>query len=201
MRGPSRVHLAKLLAKLDSRNYQGHKDLVLCDPTSSFLDSNTSSPVSIDPAPPSAEDRPIIWRPAVVQLLLRHPDICLRILPQWWWGAGAVKPTGLITVRMPTFKQDMYNNQVPFAIKPTAPIIGRLQDGSFKTSEHQEYPDAFCKALASSFLHRLQRQYRNGLCAERTAELPTEVTQWLLEARDTSSEIRAEARWLPDFQG
>ena len=153
------------------------------------------------PAPPSDMNRPTIWRSAMVQLLLQHPDVCLHVLPQWIWGAGAVKPTGLITVRLPTFKKDMYDNQLPYAIKPTAPIIGRLRDGSFRTSEHKEYPDVFCRALASSFLSRMKHHHRNGMCVERSAELPPEVFDWLLEAKRASSNIRAEAQWLPDFQG
>ena len=153
------------------------------------------------PAPPADGNRPTIWRSALVQLLLQHPDVCLHVVPQWLWGAGAIKPTGLITVRLPYFKKDMYDNQVPFAIKPTAPIIGRFKDGTFKTSEHKEYPGAFCKALAFCFLNRLKHDYRNGKCTERSEALPEEVHKWFLEARGASTEIRAEAQWLPDFQG
>ena len=153
------------------------------------------------PAPPADGNRPTIWRSALVQLLLQHPDVCLHVVPQWLWGAGAIKPTGLITVRLPYFKKDMYDNQVPFAIKPTAPIIGRFKDGTFKTSEHKEYPGAFCKALAFCFLNRLKHDYRNGKCTERTEALPEEAHEWFLEARGASTEIRAEAQWLPDFQG
>ena len=153
------------------------------------------------PSPPSDMTRPTIWRSAMVQFLLQHPDVNLHVVPQWLWGAGAIKPTGLLTARLPTFKRDMYDHQVPGAIKPTAAIIGRFKDGTFKTSEHKEYSDGFCRALAASILLRLKHHHRNGMSFEQNATLPQEVHEWLSYAKQASAEIRAEAHWLPDFQG
>ena len=153
------------------------------------------------PAPPRDLLRPTIWRVTIIQLMLKHPDVDLHVLPQWLWGAGAIKPTGLITIRMPSFKKNMYDHQKADAIRPSAPIIGRFQDGSFKTSEHKEYPSAFCRALAASTLHQLKHAHRNGSCIERTVELPADATEWLRFAAKASTDIRAEASWLPDYQG
>lgn len=44
--------------------------------------------------------RPTIWRAGLTELLRGHPDARLQRICQCEWGAGAVKPTGLLGLRM-----------------------------------------------------------------------------------------------------
>lgn len=57
----------------------------------------------------------------------------LHEISQWRFGATSIKPTGLMTLRMPRFLGDLYAHADPQAERPTAPAIGVDADGRFRT--------------------------------------------------------------------
>ena len=153
------------------------------------------------PALPDDPARASIWRAAITEFFLRHPDVTLHTLPQWIWGATAVKPTGLLTLRLPKFKQVMFTHRTPDACKPETLAIGKNQDGTYKTSAHKEYPRDLCKAFAAVLIDAIMEERRVGNLSRAEPQLPPPTREWLTEVRQAGSEIRSNAGWLPDFQG
>ena len=54
--------------------------------------------ISEHPGEPQDPNLPSIWRTAILQLLMKHPQIRLHRVAQWRWGATVYKPTGLLAV-------------------------------------------------------------------------------------------------------
>lgn len=151
------------------------------------------------PAPPKDVDRPSIWTSSVIQLLLGLPDLVLHCVAQYHWGAGAVKPTGLLVWDMPFFRKDLYRFALSDVVKPQTAAIGIDSTGQFRTARHKEYPGLFCRALAFSVTQQFDRFLREG----RTRHGPSDgidLDEWIRNAAQSSSEIRTGAQWLPDFQ-
>ena len=106
--------------------------------------------ISEHPAPPRDATRPSIWTSPWLQVLRQHPELKLHITPQWPFGAGVPKPTGLLALRLPMLRKSLYSHADPDAVRPKEVAIGRKSDGSFKTSEHKEYPSRFCAGLTQA---------------------------------------------------
>ena len=94
----------------------------------------------------------------------------------------------------------MYRRQLPEVTRPTQVAIGKGPDGLFKTSALKEYPEPFCAAIAGAIIDELYRRNRSSLC---TPVDPPEddLVQWVIEAEKLCGQIRADATWLPDYQG
>eukprot|EP00438_Fugacium_kawagutii_P006589 Skav203063 [mRNA] locus=scaffold4669:131007:131771:+ [translate_table: standard] len=56
------------------------------------------------PAPPVKTERPSVFTYALTDILKQHPDIHIDIYNQWMWRSKAVKPTGIIRLRVPQLK-------------------------------------------------------------------------------------------------
>ena len=110
------------------------------------------------------------------------------------------KPTGLLTLRMARFAQSMYRRQLPDAKRPSQVAIGKGPDGQFMTSALKEYPEPFCAALAGAIIDELQKRNSSHLCATCAPPDP-DLVQWVGEAEALCGRGRAEATWLPDYQG
>eukprot|EP00435_Cladocopium_sp_Y103_P058707 s857_g20.t1 len=122
--------------------------------------------ISEHPAKPLDSSRPSVWTSSIVELLLTHPSATLSHVAQYRWGAKAIKPTGLLHYNLPYFLRDLYAQQDVNAQKPTIAAIGKDAEGRYRTSQHKEYPDRFCKGLAFSVIKALsevQRQTRYRL--------------------------------------
>ena len=130
-----------------------------------------------------------------MELLLKHPDLQLHIVPQWPWGSSAIKPTGLVALRLPWFLKDLY------ARRPSNPAIGKHSDGSFKTAAHKEYPEGLCRALAAAIIRPMTTECRAGRFSPSAVNLTPDTSSWLEIAKTDSAVIREHAQWLPDFQG
>ena len=157
--------------------------------------------ISEHPAPPRDTTRPSIWTSPWLHVLRQHPDLRLHITPQWPFGASVPKPTGLLALRLPRFMRSLYRHAEPGAVRPNAVAIGRKSDGSFRTSEHKEYPSRFCAGLAQAVTDFLDHNLSTG----RTRLVPPqgvdfELHRWISEAREACAEIRQGAVWLPDYQ-
>ena len=153
------------------------------------------------PARPDDPTRASIWRAAITEFFLKNPDAVLHTLPQWIWGASAIKPTGLLTLRLPHFRKVMFAHRTPNAVKPQTLAIGKHADGSFRTSSHKEYPSDLSKAFAAVLLDAITLARREGRCNDAAPSLPLETIEWLTEVQKAGSQIRTTAQWLPDFQG
>jgi len=157
--------------------------------------------VSEHPAPPRDTSRPSIWSSPWLQVLRQHPDLKLHVTPQWPFGAGVPKPTGLLALRLPSFRRSLYCHADPEAVRPKEVAIGRKADGSFKTSEHKEYPSRFCAGLAKAITDFLDHSLRTGR-AHHVQPQAGDCTlhRWINEAKEACAEIRQGAGWLPDYQ-
>eukprot|EP00435_Cladocopium_sp_Y103_P038045 s36_g10.t1 len=154
--------------------------------------------ISEHPAKPLDATRPSVWTSAIVELLLTHPSATLSHVAQYRWGAKAIKPTGLLHYNLPYFLRDLYAQQDVHAQKPTTAAIGRDAEGRYRTSQHKEYPDRFCRGLAYTVIQALtavQRQSRFRVVGPLTAN----VEAWIQGASTASSKIYRSS-WLPDFQ-
>ena len=95
----------------------------------------------------------------------------------------------------------MYKRQLPNAEKPQKVAIGRDEvTGEFKTAVLKEYPAAFSNALAGVIADQF------AIAALRVSfsisDMATpESEAWLQDALVSCKAIRANAQWMPDFQG
>ena len=154
--------------------------------------------VSEHPARPRDDTRPSVWTSAIIEILLKHPSIQLTHIAQYRWGASAVKPTGLLHYNMPTFCRDLYSASDPSACKPTEVAIGRDSSGQFRTAQHKEYPDRFCRGLALTLV-----QFLSGVEQRKKFEVrhcpDAQLLDWIrLAAMSCSAFTRGS--WLPDYQ-
>eukprot|EP00435_Cladocopium_sp_Y103_P066007 s750_g28.t1 len=154
--------------------------------------------ISEHPAQPSDPSRPSIWSSALIQVLMQHPEAKLSTVPQFLWGATAVKPTGLLHFRLPHFCRDLYSKADPHAVRPHVAAIGRDETGRFRTAQHKEYPDRFCCGIATALISALSHAERSGMT--RGVILPPSLLCWTQEAAQASTAISLNT-WLPDYQG
>jgi len=152
------------------------------------------------PGVPRQPHHPSIWRSAILNLFRQHPDVRFHEIGQWRFGAASVKPTGLLTLRMPYFIGDLFSHADPHAERPTTAAIGVDDAGLFRTAIHKEYPCRLSAGLAQAIAAQLQRQCRDRL-VRSTCALPPPLVTWIKEVAANCAAIRSEATWLPDYQG
>ena len=158
--------------------------------------------LSEHPAPPSDVSKASIWTSAIIQLLLQHPDIHLRVFNQWQWGAPVKKPTGLMSLRLPRLAASMYACVDAEALLPKDVAIGKERDGHFKTAVCKEYPKRFSQGLAKAVIDQLCTEWRHGtgqFSLLSIHDLPT--TTWLQDALLECTTIFSNSTHLPDYQG
>ena len=152
------------------------------------------------PGIPLQEIHPSVWRSALSKLFRQHPDVVLHEIAQWKFGAATVKPTGLMTLRLPFFIRDLFSQADETAVRPKAHAIGVDATGAFRTACHKEYPPRLSAGIACAVAHQLQRNIRAR--SVRTTDGPaTSLVQWIHDVAHECSHIRSEATWLPDYQG
>ena len=156
--------------------------------------------LSEHPAAPQDSSRASIWTSGVLRILRQHPDIHLHTLPQYLWDATVVKPTGLLALNLPRFRQTMFARANMQNTRPQSAAIGQHADGSFKTAEHKEYPGRFCDALAYTLVTHLKDATKVGRLFDADI-CSAEALSWCQQLVQYSSRIRDDAVWLPDFQG
>lgn len=157
--------------------------------------------LSEHPAPPTDPDKASIWTSAIIQLLLAHPDISLRIFNQWQWGAPVKKPTGLMSLRLPFLGRSMYACADGAATFPTEVAIGKDAQGQFKTAVCKEYPPLFSQGIAKAVIDQLCTDFRAGV---QPCNLPNDdqfLREWLREALLDCTVIHQHSTHLPDYQG
>eukprot|EP00435_Cladocopium_sp_Y103_P031350 s1240_g7.t3 len=122
------------------------------------------------PSEPSEDDRPSIWRLALVHLLLQLPGVASFTLAQGLLGARTPKPTRLLTVNMPDLPRCIQQHRISPDL-PKRIAIGRQDDSSWATAGLKEYPPAFNKALAECFISNFLRRSSDPLASTDEAFL------------------------------
>ena len=151
------------------------------------------------PAPPSDPARVSIFRTPIYKLMLQLPEINLRVILQQLWGAGAVKPTGILTLRIPFFFASM-NKWKAEVCATVEPAIGRNKDGSFKTASLKEYPERLSQGFAQCTVDVLQRVSQTGSWRQGSVSAAP-LMEWCEKALQATEGIQEDAVMLPDYQG
>ena len=103
-----------------------------------------------EPAGPDKQDLPSIWKTAVLRILLDFfPQFEVVTIQQWKYGACGVKPTSFLFANN-CLRQWLPQWEIPAAMKPLTPLIGKGTDGNFRTTAAKEYPRQLNAALAYS---------------------------------------------------
>eukprot|EP00438_Fugacium_kawagutii_P007639 Skav207582 [mRNA] locus=scaffold2931:206770:211794:- [translate_table: standard] len=103
-----------------------------------------------DLAPTSAS----IWKLPLVAFLQRMPAVELRLVNQGYYGSESLKPTCLLTVRLPGLARHLREWRT-CTVAPQLTSTGRQEDGSFRTAKLKEYAPAFCAAMAGAIADAL----------------------------------------------
>ena len=164
--------------------------------------------VSEHPAAPADLARPTVWRAGLTELLLRHPDVRLQTICQYEWGAPSVKPTGLLSLRVPGLIGALRTAVIPHVKKPQLAAIGCNEAGAFRTAMLKEYPPKLCQGLAWAFVKHLRAALRGGRTRavnrgnEAAGPLMEvgEMYGWVAEVAEVGKTIRSDASILPDHQ-
>lgn len=152
------------------------------------------------PGTPQQAHHPSIWKSSIMRVLRQHPDVRFHEIGQWRFGATSVKPTGLLTLRLPYFLKDLYEHADAAARRPTAHAIGLDAEGAFRTSCHKEYPPRLSAGLANVVGSQLLRTMRMKQ-VRATTEVPLPLARWVTDVNRDSTVVRAAKSWLPDYQG
>ena len=148
------------------------------------------------PAPPLQQERPSIWRTAIVRLLCGYGmPFRQYTFQQWRHGALGVKPTTLLYANV-AIPQIFAANEQNHLERPTTHLIGRAADGSYRTAIAKEYPPGMNRSFAESFWQRIQFRFQRQGFFDRTAEFP----QLAKELAQTSALIMQGQRVMPDYQ-
>ena len=108
------------------------------------------------PSLPFDDQKPSIWKTALLLLLTRRPNALFftKSLHQWRYGSPGVKPTTFLCANI-SIDRPLSECIIPGISKPVTSLIGRHSDGSFKTSAAKEYPSALNRAISLSFLDKV----------------------------------------------
>eukprot|EP00435_Cladocopium_sp_Y103_P063983 s156_g25.t1 len=115
------------------------------------------------PGLPRQKHHASVWKSAIVQLFRQHPDIVLHEIAPWRFGANTVKPTGLLTLRMPFFLRGLHHHAVADARRPVAHAIGVDAEGQFCTVTKN-----ILKAYQLSLLIAVSQELLRSFRARRT---------------------------------
>ena len=141
---------------------------------------------------PYAEDFASVWRSGILCLLLRGGAPFRRTtIQRWRYGAEGVKPTMLL----------YSNGSLPKALaaceladvtKPTGSLLGRDENGCFRTAKAKEYPSALSRAFAHFFSERLPRLTTPGVEYAAHPEI--------FEFIEHSARLDSGGHMMPDYQ-
>lgn len=134
--------------------------------------------------------------------LRQHPSTKLNIINQWEWHAEAVKPTGLLCLRLPHLIWSMRSVPDLATQRPTTLTVGKGPDGRFRTACLKEYPAKLSEALARSFTEQLSKDLRCGLWRRvALTEADGAMWRWVKDTAEAGMQNSMLSSWLPDFQG
>eukprot|EP00438_Fugacium_kawagutii_P029481 Skav216936 [mRNA] locus=scaffold546:205202:205933:- [translate_table: standard] len=132
-----------------------------------------------------------IWRTALLYLIVEVYGLGRTFtFSQYLLGAGGCKPTTLLyqNFNLPGLMATYLRHDLP---RPGTALIGRAQNGTFRTMVAKEYPSLMCQALAAM------------LCADLTAVPATGATaEWcsIFRAFESQSAQISGRTIRPDYQ-
>ena len=101
-----------------------------------------------EPKGPEGPELPSIWKTAVIEMLLRFfPQFQLYTIQQWRYGARCIKPTTFLYANT-AVDQHLPLWELQDAMKPSLALIGKQEDGSYRTAIAKEYPSRLNAGLA-----------------------------------------------------
>ena len=128
-------------------------------------------------------------------MLRTLPEVTLHVIQQCEYGAKAVKPTGLLSLRIHSFWRSMERWRSPTPQEEIQPKIGRYRDGTFRTSELKEYPTGLSWSLAQCIVDSLRTTLRLGQL-RTNPPLDDSLRAWCDDAISAASIIRVDAPCL-----
>ena len=180
---------------------QGSQFFLQCIQALAWMLVTGGSFVGEHPWKPLLDWRPSIWTSPIVELLMRHPSVKLWNMPQWHWGCGVPKPTGLLAAHLPMFGSSMFGRRLSGVTRPHAVAIGRDSSGKFRTHDFKEYPAPFCAALAGALMDRFSQCHRTRQTRVSSSEVDAALVNWVENAARACADLNSLAQILPDYQG
>ena len=115
--------------------------------------------------PAEAEHRadvPSSWRLPILVRLMGMPGVLFHRIDQCQFGQSAKKPTGLLTVHVPSMRRKL--REMPHRGRCThrahaSVLEGRASNGEWNTSRAKTYPSAMCRFLAECVHEESARQF------------------------------------------
>ena len=161
---------------------------------------NGGSAILEHPAEPNKEGRPSVWKTGLVKLLLNSSLFNKHAFAQFRFGSPGVKPTTFLYGGMPRLPQVMRAHEDHRITKPTAPLIGRMATGAFRTSAAKEYPGPLCAAMAACIMDQISAPSfsHDAVAPERLSPHMVELLNSLHLACSNIDDGRS---FLPDYQG
>ena len=123
------------------------------------------------PAQPPKPESVSIWQVEEAQILREAPCSDQLAFHQSIHGAESKKPTSILVVRMQKIRKYIFKNQLgEEESKGLLTLLGKDENGKFKTARAKEYPPSLNKAIAMTISEHLEDAHHFGEEAEQ--EMP-----------------------------
>jgi hypothetical protein len=127
-----------------------------------------------------------IWRIAYIGWLRVSRAVELLTFNQRAHRQRGLKPTSLLTLRLPTLSKYIHTRQLPEKYQldkqTDAPLRGKDSQGVWRTSAAKEYPQSMCVALAKGFYDTSRVHYWTGISSDGEEEDEEEEFQQHLQS-------------------
>ena len=80
------------------------------------------------------------------------PGVKAHDIQQRHVGQDAVKPTRLLSIRAPSLQESLEQGKTHGNVL-CRPLVGRDENGHYRTARAREYPAALCRAMAEALLN------------------------------------------------
>ncbi|CAE8628718.1 unnamed protein product, partial [Polarella glacialis] len=103
---------------------------------------------------PRQDIAPSIWKLDETKLLAGADSSEILTFNQSIHGSVGSKPTSLLCLRLPTLRYYVRRAQCDFVpcVRRPGGLIGRADDGSWRTAPAKEYPPSLCRAIARAMV-------------------------------------------------
>ena len=143
-----------------------------------------------------------IWRTETHRCYhMQFPGATILHVPQWQFGASAIKPTALRFLGLPGISRAFWAQRDVEYTKPVTTLHGYDYNArSFTTAKAKEYPAHFSRAIAVSMVISLaDRWRREGATIVDFSQLGERDCMWLDAIEAASSRYQAHG-FCPDYQ-
>eukprot|EP00438_Fugacium_kawagutii_P012136 Skav222185 [mRNA] locus=scaffold3784:94010:96064:+ [translate_table: standard] len=137
------------------------------------------------------------------QWIMRLHEACRHHILQYHYGSVAVKPTDLRVLNLGSPESTLNDLSLGAdwtRTRPSQVLLGRGQDGTYRTAAAKEYPIHLSRSIAFCLINGLRRRIREH-GTHFCPDLPRNDEEWLWAAMRASAAQSAQATFLPDYQG